>query len=30
MIRDENKEQALLQQIVRGNTMAMKQFYDTY
>lgn len=30
MIRDENKEQALLQQIVRGNTMAMKKFYDTY
>lgn len=30
MIRDENKEQALLQQILRGNTMAMKKFYDTY
>ena len=30
MIRDENKEQALLQQIVLGNAVAMKKFYDTY
>lgn len=30
MVRKEKKEQELLQQIVRGNTVAMKEFYDIY
>ncbi len=30
MIKDENRERELLQQIVRGNKLAMKTFYDIY
>lgn len=30
MVRKEKKERSLLQQIVRGNTIAMKEFYDIY
>lgn len=30
MVRKETKEQALLRQITRGNTLAMKEFYTIY
>lgn len=30
MVRKEKKEQEILQQIARGNTIAMKDFYDNY
>ncbi len=30
MIKDEKREQELLQQIVSGNKVAMKNFYDIY
>ena len=30
MVRKGTKEQALLRQIVRGNTIAMKEFYTIY
>ncbi|RNC67041.1 RNA polymerase sigma factor [Proteiniphilum sp. X52] len=30
MVRKEKEEQDILQQILRGNTVAMKEFYNTY